>query len=355
MISNNLKILIVDDSAFFRHRIADTLRQAEDVAIVGYAANGEDAVKMAHKLNPDLITMDVYMPVVDGISAVRRIMAERPTRILMLSALTREGARETLQALEAGAIDFLPKEIPNLSSDTSKNGFTEKLLEKIRTVGRSRLGISQKGISQLRSDSIAQPIRRVTEEKADRTKLVVIGASTGGPVALQVILSSLPHNFPLPVLVAVHMPSSFTSAFAERLNTICAIEVKEAKDHEPLKAGQVLIAPGGQQMNVEKWASGPLIRVRQAMPGDVYHPSVDQLFLSAAQVYGSQALGLILTGMGSDGLKGGQQLKSSGAKLWSQDEKSCVVYGMPQAIERAGLSDRILPIEEIGPQLIKQL
>ncbi len=355
MLSNSLKILIVDDSAFFRHRISEVLNLASDMSIVGYAVNGEDAIQKAHSLQPDLITMDIQMPVVDGISAVRRIMAECPTRILMLSALTREGASETLAALEAGAIDFMSKEIDSWRAHGSNGEFIKKFLDKIRTVGNSQLCVRQVESRRFHNASIDQSSRQQNTHEFEHPRLIVIGASTGGPVALQAVLSGLPRNFPVPVLVAVHMPGSFTSAYAERLNTICAIHVEEAIDHAPLKAGQVLIAPGGKQMLVENGASGPRVRITHALPDDVYHPSVDRLFKSTARVFGRQALGVILTGMGSDGFIGCQQLKLSGAQLWSQDEKSCVVYGMPQAVEKAGLSDRVLSIQEMGPQLIKQL
>jgi len=299
--------------------------------------------------------MDIQMPVVDGISAVRSIMAECPTRILMLSALTSEGARETLEALEAGAIDFMSKDIDNWNAHGSNTGFIQMFLDKIRTVGQSQFSVTKDEISRFHSIPMDSAGRVRKTQETELPRLIVIGASTGGPVALQALLSGLPRSFPLPVLVAVHMPGSFTAAYAERLNTTCAIHVEEATDQALLQAGQVLIAPGGKQMLVENGASGPRVRIRHALPDDVYHPSVDQLFTSAAKVFGNQALGLILTGMGSDGLKGCQQLKSSGAQLWSQDEQSCVVYGMPQAVEKAGLADRVLPIQEMGPQLIKQL
>ena len=355
MLSNSLKILIVDDSAFFRHRIAEVLELASDIHIVGYAVNGEDAIQKAHSLQPDLITMDVQMPVVDGISAVRRIIAECPTRILMLSALTKEGARETLEALEAGAIDFMSKDIDSWNAHGSNDEFIKKFLDKIRTVGQSQLCERQVEFRRFNNVSNHQTGRRLNTHELEHPRLIMIGASTGGPVALQAVLSSLPRNYPLPVLVAVHMPGSFTAAYAERLNTLCAIHVEEATDHAPLRPGEVLIAPGGKQMLVESGASGPRVRITCALPGDVYHPSVDQLFISTSRLFGKHALGIILTGMGSDGFKGCQQLKQSGGQLWSQDENSCVVYGMPQAVEKAGLSDRVMSIREMGPQLIKHL
>jgi two-component system chemotaxis response regulator CheB len=350
-----MKILIVDDSAFFRHRLSDLVSLASDMQIVGYAVNGRDAVHKTHELKPDLITMDVQMPVVDGITAVRQIMRECPTRILMLSVLTHEGASETLEALEAGAVDFLPKELISWESVRSKERVAAKFLERVRAVGSSRLGARWRRTTQFNDRGGMAPFRREDESLRQPPKLLVIGASTGGPVALQIILSHLPKGFPLPILAAVHMPGSFTTAYAERLNTTCSIDIKEASDHQPLIPGQALIAPGGKQMRVDKGASGLQVRILEARQQDVYHPSVDQLFSSAARVLGNRVLGLVLTGMGADGLRGGRDLKSAGAALWSQDEKSCIVYGMPQAIERAGLADRVLPVEEMGQQLLKQL
>jgi two-component system chemotaxis response regulator CheB len=298
--------------------------------------------------------MDVRMPGMDGITAVRRIMAEHPTRILMLSAVTKQGARETLEALEAGAIDFLPKEQAKLSSATSNYDFAVLFLDRIRAVGRSRFMPRQLSVGNLGAYTPTHPNTQVRAYGSKKIKLVAIGASTGGPVAVQSILSSLPRDFSLPILVAVHMPSSFTAAYAERLNMVSAIEVREAKDHEPLLPGCALIAPGGKQMTLEKSPSGAVVRVTEALPGDVYHPSVDRLFHAAARAFNRQVLGLILTGMGSDGLQGAIQIKESGGDIWSQDERSCVVYGMPQVIEKAGLSNRVLPINDIARQLMKE-
>jgi len=352
MINTGLKILIVDDSSFFRRRIAEIIDSTQDMCVVGTAADGQDAILKAAQLGPDLITMDVQMPVVDGLSAVRRIMMENPTRILMLSALTSEGARVTLEALEAGAVDFMPKESGGGQGPGEE--FAAKMLEKIRAVSRSRAPLRpREGLRGYRA-SIPMASRQAHTATKEPTRLVVIGASTGGPVALQTLLSGLPRSFPLPILVAVHMPGSFTSAYAERLNTLCAIKVSEATDHSHLRPGQALIAPGGKQMIIDRGASAAQVRIKDALPEDVYHPSVDQLFSSAASAFGGQVLGLVLTGMGSDGLKGSRQLKRAGARLWSQDEKSCVVYGMPHAVEGAGLSDRVLSIDAMVQQLVTQ-
>ncbi|MCU7916885.1 MAG: chemotaxis response regulator protein-glutamate methylesterase [Candidatus Thiodiazotropha sp. (ex Dulcina madagascariensis)] len=345
-----LRVLIVDDSAFFRNRISSALEQADDIEVVGFAGNGKEAINSARRLRPDVITMDVEMPVVDGISAVRRIMAEAPTRILMFSALTKAGAKETLDALDAGAMDFLLKE--RKSTGSSVEEANRQLLERVRAVGQSRLSLSRGAVSGYRS----QVNRTVSSQVAVSDKhleLVAIGASTGGPVALRQVLSALPRRFPLPVVVAVHMPGSFTRAYAERLDAVCAIKIKQAVDRDLLMPGQCLIAPGGKQMQVERGPSNYQVRISEPLSGQIYHPSVDLLLSSAAMSYKDRALGLVLTGMGADGLQGAKKLKQAGSDLWSQDERSCVVYGMPQSVEKAGLSDRVLALDEIGPLLAR--
>ncbi len=346
MMSVRQKVLIVDDSAFFRNRIAAVLANAPDFEVVDSAVNGQEAIEKAIALRPDIITMDVEMPLVDGIAAVRRIMAEAPTRIMMFSALTREGARETLDALDAGALDFLPKDIKG----ADRNSADAQLLESLRAVARARVPAAKPSGAGYRIPPL-RPTRAGAASREIRPSVVAIGASTGGPVALREVLTALPRHFALPVVVAVHMPGSFTKAYAERLNSVCAIEVREAVDRDPLKPGQVLIAPGGLQMTVERGPAGHQVRITQALPGQIYHPSVDLLLSSMAASFSGKALAVIMTGMGADGAKGAKDLKASGSSVWSQDEKSCVVYGMPQAVERAGLSDRVLGLDEIGPLL----
>jgi two-component system chemotaxis response regulator CheB len=290
----------------------------------------------------------------DGITAVRHIMAEQPSRILMLSALTQEGARETLDALEAGAIDFLPKERDKAGVGTTSHDFATHFLERVRAIGRSSYTPCQLAADIIRSSQARHPDKQTRSFASSKIKLVVIGASTGGPLAVQSILSSLPQDFSLPLLVAVHMPGSFTTAYAERLNMVSAIEVREAIDGEPLSPGCALIAPGGKQMTVERAFTEPIIRITDRLPGDIYHPCVDRLFHSVAKVFNHRVLGMILTGMGSDGLQGALHIKQSGGHVWTQDEPSCVVYGMPQVVEKAGLADRVLPIFDIGQQLINE-
>ncbi len=340
-----LRVLVVDDSAFFRRRIQDILSHSDELELAGSAANGFEAVQAVTRLRPDVITMDVEMPVMDGITAVRRIMALQPTPILMFSSLTHEGARATLDALDAGAVDFLPKQLEQL---TGANGVrsAELLCRRVIAVGRSRV---RSFVNRAPALSASRPLPRPVLRRG-QVGLVAIGASTGGPVALQQVLSALPENFPLPLLLAVHMPASFTPAYAERLDRQSRIHVKEAAEGDVLRAGQALLAPGGCQLLIE--AHGERIIARVVDGGtETYKPSVDVLFGSAARAMPGRVLGVVLTGMGSDGKQGAKLLKSSGSHLWSQDAASCVVYGMPQAVEKAGLCDQVLPLSEIGPAL----
>jgi two-component system chemotaxis response regulator CheB len=269
----------------------------------------------------------------------------------MFSALTTEGARETLEALEAGALDFLPKDMKGAGRGEDANRL---LLERVRAVGRARVPTA-KGASLHYHPQVARQSRsaQTPAGRQIRPSVLAIGASTGGPVALRQVLSALPRLYPLPVVVAVHMPGSFTKAYAERLNAVCAVEVREACDRDPLRPGQVLIAPGGMQMTVERGPSGHQVRVSDPLPGQIYHPSVDQLLSSVAASFSGKALAVVMTGMGSDGLEGARKLKAAGCSVWSQEEKSCVVYGMPQAVERAGLSDRVVVLDEMGPMLAR--
>jgi two-component system chemotaxis response regulator CheB len=348
-----VRVLVVDDSAFFRRRIADALSESPEIEVVGFAADGAAAVEEARRLRPDVITMDVQMPVLDGISAVRRIMAQSPTRILMFSALTREGARSTLEAMDAGAVDFLPKITEPDAAGRPKSN--ERLRQRVLALARRRddAAAHARGVSAEPVPAIASRAVGELKSQPGRYRLVAIGASTGGPVAIQTVLSALPAGFPVPILLVVHMPASFTAAYAERLNGLCRVQVKEAQDGDAVQPGLALLAPGGRQMLVESAAGRSVVRVRDSLPDQIYRPSVDVTFGSAARLYSEGVLAVVLTGMGSDGKQGAKLLKAGGSDVWSQDAASCVVYGMPQAVERSGLSDRVLPLEEIGLALTR--
>jgi two-component system chemotaxis response regulator CheB len=342
--NTKVRVLVVDDSAFFRGRIQRALEETGEIQVIGQAADGRQAVALNERLRPDLITMDVEMPVLDGISAVREIMRRRPTDIIMFSSLTSEGARATLDALDAGAKDFLAKGADFSASGHRSSG--QLLRDRVLALGRRRHHLAQRAVEP--RPVVPQAPRRTVV--AERLQLVVIGASTGGPVALQQVLTALPGDFPFPVLVAVHMPATFTPTFAERLNRLCALEVAEAADRAPLRPGLVLIAPGGRQTLVEGRRGAFWVSLQDSAE-QIYKPSVDLCIGSAARVAGSGALAVVMTGMGADGKQGARLLREQGGHVWSQDAESCVVYGMPQAIERAGLSERVLPLDKIGPAL----
>ncbi len=495
-----IRVLIVDDSGFFRRRLTEIFSTTTQFEIVGAAENGREAVELTLQLKPDVITMDYEMPIMDGISAVKQIMAQKPTPILMFSSLTYEGAKITLDALEAGAVDFLPKNFEEISRNSSK--LRRTLFNKLKAVagssrnsaipydrnatsdesespretprepmrkpmerrdfsssasasassstpvtvsvnrpssspsisGRDLPSTSDKSkdiTARLRGirdqlsggttrNSTSPPARPHTERRSDneldsRTDLrvdsraesrmdtrartaprgapekrtgaekteiashehsanaehagsmpakaknrktfrgkcdvVLIGTSTGGPVALTKVLTALPSNFPIPIVLVQHMPGNFTKAFAERLDTLCNIRIKEAVTGDSLNKGVALLAPGGMQMMIDRQK-----RIR-ILPGDSrvnYKPSVDITFGSAANSFGGNVLGIILTGMGSDGRDGSRLLKSMGAMIWAQDEESSVIYGMPMAVAKANLADEIVSLSELSDRLVSE-
>jgi len=343
--NRKVRVLVVDDSAFYRKRITESLHRDPEIEVVASVGDGVAALREVHRLKPDVVTMDVEMPVMDGITATRRIMSALPTPILMFSAMTHEGARATLDALDAGAVDFLPK-LPE-NGGRGESG-SQVLQQRVLT-------LAHRG-QQRRKLSVVSPPARVKTAGIIRRghyHLVAIGASTGGPVAIQKLLMSLPAEFPLPILLVVHMPASFTPAYAERLDSQCNIKVKEAADGDRLSPGQACLAPGGKQMVLERQGSDTLLRIKEAGPEQIYKPSVDVTLGSAARLYPDRVLSIILTGMGADGKQAARLLKKGGSTVWSQDEASCVVYGMPQAVEKAGLSDQVLALDDIGPMLGK--
>ncbi|WP_448213080.1 protein-glutamate methylesterase/protein-glutamine glutaminase [Colwellia sp. MEBiC06753] len=373
------KVLVVDDSSFFRRRVSDILNQDSNIEVIDVAVNGKEAVEKAAELRPDVITMDIEMPVLNGIEAVKAIMENTPTAILMFSSLTHEGAKATFEALDAGALDFLPKKFNEIAKNSEDAGslLRNRVLELARKSSSVRRGFIKKRPSTPKATSIpAAPLFKRTElakpqvstssaslgasklrkSSGKKYKLLAIGTSTGGPVALQKILTQLPKNFPLPIVMIQHMPAAFTAAFASRLDSLCQISVKEAKDGDRLQSGVAYLAPGGMQMMIDGTENASKLRVREDDSARVaYKPSVDISFGSAAKVFSGDVLGIILTGMGADGREGSRMLKNKGATIWAQDEASCVVYGMPQAVAVAGISELSLPLDEVAATIIKEI
>ncbi|MHA6196469.1 protein-glutamate methylesterase/protein-glutamine glutaminase [Pseudomonas wadenswilerensis] len=369
-----VKVLVVDDSGFFRRRVSEILSADPTIQVVGTATNGKEAIDQALSLKPDVITMDYEMPTMDGITAVRHIMQRCPTPVLMFSSLTHEGARVTLDALDAGAVDYLPKNFEDISRNPDK--VKQMLCEKVHTISRSNRRFSNyssslpavsttssspvSSLGSTRSPS-ALPTRTAAPAPAPATshspapkrkayKLLAIGTSTGGPVALQRVLTQLPAGFPAPIVLVQHMPAAFTKAFAERLDKLCKISVKEAEDGDMLRPGLALLAPGGKQMMVD---GRGMVKI---LPGDErlnYKPCVDITFGSAAKSYGDKVLAVVLTGMGADGREGARLLKQGGSQVWAQDEASCVIYGMPMAIVKANLADAVYGLDDIGRHLVE--
>ncbi|WP_079201426.1 chemotaxis response regulator protein-glutamate methylesterase [Pseudomonas sp. CC6-YY-74] len=363
-----VKVLVVDDSGFFRRRVSEILSADPNIQVVGTATNGREAIDQALALKPDVITMDYEMPMMDGITAVRNIMQRCPTPVLMFSSLTHEGARVTLDALDAGAVDFLPKNFEDISRNPEK--VKQLLCEKVHSIARSnrrglvaapapsvstlgkpaaRSSLGRSGVSTpVPAPASASVTARASAPKRKSYKLVAIGTSTGGPVALQRVLTQLPANFPAPLVLIQHMPAAFTKAFAERLDKLCRINVKEAEDGDLLRPGLALLAPGGKQMMIDGRGA---VRI---LPGDErlnYKPCVDITFGSAAKSFHDKVLAVVLTGMGADGREGARLLKQEGSHVWAQDEASCVIYGMPMAVVKANLVDAIYSLDDIGRHL----
>jgi len=364
-----IRVLIVDDSGFFRRRLTEILNSDPQIEVIETAIDGKDAIEKARTCRPDVITMDIEMPVMNGIDATREIVKQRAVPIIMFSSLTHEGAKATLDALEAGATDFLPKRFDDISNDKAEA--RNILCSRIKAMGRpgssrptgappaASVSASRSPASTLQRQPLAthtspvQPRSRSTSFKAFKPTnydLVAIGTSTGGPVALQEVLVQLPASFSLPIIIVQHMPASFTEAFAARLNQQCQIEVREASSGDELKPGLALLAPGGMQMKLEKRAGRLTVKIEaETDPTQNYKPCVDVTFDTVNKAIGSRALGIILTGMGADGSVGCTAMQNRGATIWAQDEETSIIYGMPAAV--AGIAEQILPLKEIGKKL----
>ncbi|RMG71249.1 MAG: chemotaxis response regulator protein-glutamate methylesterase [Nitrospirae bacterium] len=349
MSKGKIKILIVDDSAFIRSALSKMLGSDPQLQVVGTARDGVEAIDKTLMLKPDVITLDVDMPRMNGLEALKVIMDKQPTRVIMVSAYTTEGAEETIKALELGAIDFIPKNLAESSINILN--IKEELILKVKQVAGSKIYRKNGIFEEKREISLSD--RSLEQAGAE---IVTIGSSTGGPRALQEVIPKLPGNFPVPVLIAQHMPASFTKVLADRLNQISKVRVKEAEDGEIVEPSTAYIAPGGKHMILLKLRGSKVkIKLLDGNENLIYKPSVDLLMMSASDIYTSATLGVILTGMGHDGLKGAQRIKQRGGKTIVQDKETSTIYGMPRAVIDAGLADRVLPLYDIALEIVNSV
>jgi two-component system chemotaxis response regulator CheB len=362
-----IKLLIVDDSIFMRQALAKIFSEP-DIEVVGLARNGKEAVQMAAELSPDIITMDIEMPVMNGLEALREIMKTNPIPVLMVSTLTSEGAEATMEALSLGAVDFVTKK----SNFTEMGSLKDELLSKVRNIASNsdiknrlirkrllqKLQETQKARPSTEASTLVAPAVESRYEILQRKRplpneidVVGIGISTGGPAALQEVFSQLPEGLPFPILIVQHMPPLFTRSLANRLNSLSKVNVKEAEHMDILQDGTAYVAPGGFQMTINK--QGRIV-ISEEPKNMLFKPSADVMFKSVAEIFGSHSVGFIMTGMGNDGTEGLKLLSEKGGYVIAQSPDTCVVAGMPGSVINAKIANEIVPLREI-PNVIAEL
>ncbi|GAB4268952.1 protein-glutamate methylesterase/protein-glutamine glutaminase [Thermincola ferriacetica] len=349
--AKRIEVLVVDDSAYMRKVVSNMLQSDEEIFVVDTARDGLDALEKIKKWRPDVVTLDVEMPRMDGLTALQRIMVECPTPVVMLSSLTQEGSETTIKALTLGAVDFVPKPSGAISLDIAR--VKEELIRKIKVCAKASLKnirALQMTAPMLKRETVAVAAKPLAGKTP--SKVVVIGSSTGGPNALQQVVPKLPADLPAAVLIVQHMPPGFTKSLADRLNDISGITVKEASAGDTLQTGVALLAPGGYHMNL---VSSTVIGLNQNPPVHSVRPAVDVTMESVVNYYGPNVVGVVLTGMGYDGSGGASAIKRAGGKVIAQNEDTCVVYGMPRVVVEMGKADKVLPITEIADEIVKML
>jgi len=337
------RVLVVDDSALMRRIISDIINSEESLEVAGIASNGLKAIEVFQKTNPDIVTMDIEMPEMDGIAALKEILKISNVPIIMVSAHTEIGSKKTLEAMSIGAVDFILK--PAGHSDNEIQSFQEELIRRILTVVQANIV------------HIKHTEHKKHRFTSTRKKIVVIASSTGGPQTLEAFLSELPDNIPVPILVVQHMPPVFTKSLADRLNGSCQIEVREAVEGDELKNGVALIAPGDFHMELKADVEGyqGCIKLNQEPREQGVRPCANRLFRSVAPIFKENVIAIILTGMGSDGTKGAVSIKESNGTVISQSEKTCIIYGMPKSVADAGLSDVVVDLDKMAVALLQLL
>lgn len=346
---NPIRVVVVDDSALVRGVLTELINRTTDLRVVGTAVDPYEAREKIRELEPDVITLDVEMPRMDGLAFLERLMRLRPTPVVMVSTLTERGAATTLRALELGAVDFVAK--PVLDVRNRLDTLSREITDKLRVAARARVGRKLAA-----PPAVPGPVAGKESGGAllPSQQLVAIGASTGGTEAIREILENLPAAVP-GIVITQHMPPGFTASFAARLDALCRVRVKEAQDGEAILCGHAYIAPGGMHLSIARSATGFVARVAEGEPVNRHMPSVDVLFRSVARYAGARAVGIMLSGMGADGATAMREMRDRGAWNLVQDEASCVVFGMPKEAILAGAADEVLPLQEIAPRLLARL
>lgn len=353
-----IKVLIVDDSAFMRKMLSDIIISDPALQVVGTARNGHDALQRIQTLNPDVVTLDIEMPEMNGLMALETLMRSNPLPIIMLSSLTQNGAEQTVRALQLGAVDFIAKPSGQISLDIDK--LKDEIIRKIKVAAGTKKKLEKFNTI----NKLEIPVSQTIEKKSPRNdnqlnKLILIGTSTGGPKALNQVIPKFPANLDAGILVVQHMPAGFTKSLAERLNSISKIKVKEAEDGEPILAGCAYIAPGDYHLKVlsQKNAGIPklLVRLDQEPPRGGHRPSVDEMLVSVAEQFWGHIVAVIMTGMGHDGTAGLSYIKAQGAKIIAEHQSSCVVFGMPKSAIESGHVTKVVPLHEITEEALKLL
>ena len=347
-----IKVLIVDDSALIRQLLTEIINSHADMTVVGVAHDPLMARERIRTLNPDVITLDIEMPKMDGLAFLEKLMQLRPTPVVMISSLTERNAGVTLRALELGAVDFITK--PKLEISEGIQTYSELIAEKIRIAAKAKLRCSSRSMPNPRYSADAVLPSLLNNSASITRKLIVIGASTGGAEAIREILECMPPDCP-GIAITQHMPEAFTRAFAQRLDNTCKIRVKEAEQGDRVLAGHAYIAPGHSHLLLKRNGKNYVTVLNQGPPVNRHRPAVDVLFRSVANCAGKNAIGIILTGMGSDGAAGMREMKQAGAYNLAQDESSCVVFGMPKMAIEAGAVDKVLPLREMVSEVLAYL
>lgn len=343
-----VRVLIVDDSAYVRKVVKQMLSRSPFIEVVGIARDGQEALELVEQLHPDVVTTDLIMPNMNGVEFLREQMKRRPVPVIVVS-IANEGGEMALEALDAGAVDFVQK--PTALATEKVFEISNELIQKVKAAAN----VSLKPLPAILTNQKI-PIPFIPTPRLGSMELLAIGISTGGPQALMYLIPQLPANFPVPVAVVLHMPVGYTEMYAHRLNEMSPLEVSEAREGDVVQAGRVFIAPAGRHLTFVRQADGTVVTHLDARPFDTLHrPSVDVMFQSAAEIFRDRVLGVVMTGMGSDGKQGAAWIKAQGGSIFTEAEETCVVYGMPRSVVEVGLSDKSVPLDHMATAILEVL